>query len=315
MSASAREDTYIEAGSTLAQIGTELSKRHGGLVGCIAYGSCLRSDDPFDGLVDFYLIVESYRKAYGPGLAACFNWLLPPNVYYAEVPLKEGLARVKYSLLSLADFERGCKRRFESYVWGRLAQPVGLHGFAQEGHGERIQDAFKAAAMRLINETLPLMQGEFTSRDLWTLGISKSYATELRAERAGRMREVFEHAPGHYQALTALVLEEVSGVERLEGDRHEGERFEGDRWRVRTSATARSLGRAKWLLRGLLGKLLSLLRLLKAYFTFRDGIDYLAWKLSRHSGQAIEVPAKVRRYPLIFGWPFFARLYREGVFK
>ena len=305
MASGARQDIHIEAGSALAQIGAELRKRHGGVVGCIAYGSCLRSGDPFDGLIDFYLIVDNYRTALGPGMAACFNWLLPPNVYYAEVSLEKGLARVKYSLLSLADLEQGCERKFETYVWGRFAQPVGLYGLSQAGHGERVQSALKSAAARLIDETLPLLRGEFTSRDLWTLGISKSYATELRAEKDGRVREILEHAPKHYQGLAALRLEGVPSIERLEQDG----------WTARTSMTASIVCRAKWLLRSLLGKLLSLLRLLKAYFTFRDGIDYLAWKLSRHSGQVIEVPAKVRRFPLIFGWPFFVRLYRKGVFK
>ena len=305
MASGARQDIHIEAGSTLAQIGAELGKRHGGVVGCIAYGSCLRSGDPFDGLIDFYLIVDSYRTALGPGMAACFNWFLPPNVYYAEVRLEKGLARVKYSLLSLADLEQGCERRFETYVWGRFAQPVGLYGFARAGHGERVQNALEGAAARLIDETVPLLQGEFTSRDLWTIGISKSYATELRAEKVDRVREILEHASKHYQGLTALLIEGVPGIERLKEDR----------WCARTSATTKILGRSKWLLRNLLGKLLSLLRLLKAYYTFRDGIDYLVWKLSRHSGQVIEVPSKVRRYPLIFGWPFFLRLYRKGVFK
>ena len=305
MSSSARQDTQGEAGSTLERIGAQLRKRHGGVITCVAYGSCLRSGNPFDGLMDFYLIVENYRTAYGLSLSAGFNWLLPPNVYYAEVALESGLARVKYALLSLADFEQGCGHRFESYVWGRFAQPVGLSGIAQGRYGERIQNALERAAARLIHETLPLMQGEFTSKDLWTLGISKSYATELRAEKAGRVEEIVAHARYHYSCLTALVLAQVPDVARV------GE----DWWSANVSVTSRTIGRTKWFVRGLLGKLLSLLRLVKAYFTFRGGIDYLAWKLSRHSGQVIEVPPRVRRHPLIFGLPFFARLYRRGVFK
>ena len=305
MSSGARQDIHIEADSTLAQIGKELGKRQGGVVGCIAYGSCLRSGDPFDGLIDFYLVVESYREAYGAGLAACFNWLLPPNVHYAEVPLEGGLARVKYSLLSLADLEQGCTTRFESYLWGRFAQPVGLYGFLDDRHGGRLQKVLRAAAVRFVRETLPLMRGDFTSQDLWTRGLSKSYATELRAEKRGRVQQIFAHAPHHYRDLTASVLQEVAEVERIAEDR----------WSAQVSPTRNLVGRGKWLLRSLVGKPLSLMRLLKAYFTFRDGIDYLVWKLSRHSGQVIDVPARVRRYPLIFGWPFFARLYKEGVFK
>ncbi len=305
MSAAAREDISIESGSALAQVAAELEKRHQGVIGCIAYGSCLRGGDPFDGLSDFYLLVDGYGKAHGTGLAALFNWMLPPNVYYAEVPLDEGLARVKYSLLSLAGLERGCKRRFESYLWGRFAQPVGLHAFSRAAHGERVLEALGSAAARLIKETLPLMEGDFTSRDLWTCGLAKSYATELRAEKAGRVAQIFEYAPQHYQRLTARILQEMAEVAQIDDDR----------WSVHVSTNVRILGRGKWMLRSLLGKCLSLARLFKAYFTFRDGIGYLVWKLSRHSGRVIEVPPRVRRFPLIFGLPFFARLYRQGVFK
>ena len=55
--------------------------------------------------------------------------------------------------------------------------------------------------------------------------------------------------------------------------------------------------------------------LLKALFTFEGGLDYIAWKLERHSGQAVEIPERVRRWPLIFIWGLFWRLYRRGVFR
>ena len=63
------------------------------------------------------------------------------------------------------------------------------------------------------------------------------------------------------------------------------------------------------------GKLLSILRLTKALFTFEGGLDYIAWKLERHSGQPIEIPPRVRRWPLVFVWGFMWKLYRRGVFR
>jgi len=54
---------------------------------------------------------------------------------------------------------------------------------------------------------------------------------------------------------------------------------------------------------------------LKGLFTFDGGIDYVAWKLARHSGQEVVVPDRVRRYPLLFMWGFFWRLYRRGAFR
>ena len=63
------------------------------------------------------------------------------------------------------------------------------------------------------------------------------------------------------------------------------------------------------------GKLLSILRLVKGLFTFEGGLDYIAWKLERHSGEEIHIPDKVRRAPLIHLWAFFWGLYRRGIFK
>ena len=73
--------------------------------------------------------------------------------------------------------------------------------------------------------------------------------------------------------------------------------------------------RIGWKIRALQGKLLSLARLIKALFTFDGGLDYLAWKLERHSGVHVDIPEKVRRYPLIFIWGLFWDLYRRGVFR
>ena len=291
--------------SPLAEIAVELARRYQGVVGCIAYGSCLRSADVFDGLSDFYVIVGDYLQAYRAVTPSLLNWLIPPNVYYAEFELPGGTARVKYAVLSLADLGRGCERRFESYVWGRFAQPVGLFGFEDAQVLGRVEEALQGAAARLIDETFSIMPDEFSSHDLWVKGLARSYATELRAEKSSRIGEIVAHAPGHYERLAQHCLTRRHGLVAM------GE----GRWRRLAPASLQTSGRYRWLIRRILGKPLSLLRLLKAYFTFRDGIDYLAWKLSRHSGVEIEVPERVRRWPLIFGWTFFARLYRSGVFE
>ena len=78
---------------------------------------------------------------------------------------------------------------------------------------------------------------------------------------------------------------------------------------------ARRLAPALWALRRVQGKALSVARLIKGLFTFEGGLDYLAWKLSRHSGQVVEIPDKVRRRPLIHIWGFMRHLYRRGVFR
>ncbi len=315
-----RQDIEIKAGTDLAHIASTLKQSRVGVLGCIAYGSCLRSGDAFAGLVDFYLLVETYRSIHGwrgLGLAAGTNWLLAPNVYYAELCHSNRVARIKYSVLSLADFERGCSRWFESYLWGRFAQPVGLYGFERPHDRIRVQQALQCAGARLVRETLPLMPASFTAQELWTCGLARSYASELRAEKAFRVREIYQYAPQHYRGLAAasLALATPNTPSTPVTPIMNGTQVDDARWTKSCSKRAEILARMKWGLRRVLGKGLSVLRVVKAYFTFRGGIDYLAWKLSRHSGREIKVPMRVRKYPLVFGWGFLLRLYREGVFR
>ena len=76
--------------------------------------------------------------------------------------------------------------------------------------------------------------------------------------------------------------------------------------------TRNSMG---WALRRLQGKILSVLRLMKAAYTFQGGVDYLIWKIERHSGVKIELTPQERRHPILTGLRAFWRLYRQGAFR
>jgi hypothetical protein len=70
-----------------------------------------------------------------------------------------------------------------------------------------------------------------------------------------------------------------------------------------------------WALRRLQGKALSVLRLLKASFTFDGGLPYLAWKIERHSGVALEITPFMRRFPRLGAIGAFWRTWRRGGFR
>ena len=55
-------------------------------VAVLFYGSCLRKPESLlaDSLLDFYLLVDDYKAAYGGAVAALANRILPPNVFYLE---------------------------------------------------------------------------------------------------------------------------------------------------------------------------------------------------------------------------------------
>jgi hypothetical protein len=96
------------ASSSVRLLIDEILVRHGEAVQAILfYGSCLRTGDDLDGLVDLYVLVDTYRAAYTSRIQALFNELLPPNVYYLEREFEEQVVRTKYAVLSLADFQKG----------------------------------------------------------------------------------------------------------------------------------------------------------------------------------------------------------------
>src|SRR5436305_6353485 len=98
------------------------------------YGSCLRERRLEGLMLDFYLIVSSYRAAYGRSWLAAANRLIPPNVFPYE---HDGLA-AKYAVLSEADFDRECGAQARSVsVWARFAQPSRLVWAADEAGREQ----------------------------------------------------------------------------------------------------------------------------------------------------------------------------------
>ncbi len=304
------------ADPTLAALLSQLDERHRGAICCtLVYGSCLRSGDIYDGLLDLYLICDSYRHAYRRPLLAAANWLLPPNVFYAQQRPVEATSqgktlRSKVTVISLRDFQRGCSPAwFESYIWGRFAQPTRILYARDAQLRGQVEAALSGAARTLLQNALPAVPAEGNLISLWEQALGLSYATELRTERSGRAQELARSSQDFYTALTRQHAAHLGSSFVL----HE----QGGEWRYRSQ-----IGRFKrraatlaWALRRGQGKLLSIARLVKALFTFEGGLDYIAWKLERHSGVEILIPDKVRRAPLIHLWGFFWGLYRRGIFK
>jgi hypothetical protein len=89
---------------------------------------------------------------------------------------------------------------------------------------------------------------------------------------------------------------------------------DGGTWERTGASPGRAAVAATWALRRAQGKLLSLLRVLRNGLIFEGGIDYVLWKVARHSG--VEVDTEWRQKP----WRWFVllrqfwRLYRSGAF-
>jgi hypothetical protein len=250
------------------------------------YGSCLRQDQLEGLMLDFYLIVSSYREAYEKRWLAAANRLVPPNVFYFE---KNGLA-AKYAVLSEADFERECgPEATNTSVVARFAQPSRLAWSAGKTARERAVDAVSQCAPTLLGWAMSLAPDNVKTLDLWKRAFQLTFAAELRAERSGRSSAIVEADPGRYRRFGGAVK---IAADHLGGD--------GARWWKRMQRK---------------GKRLSVLRLAKASFTFAGGADYIAWKINRHAGTRIELKPWQRRWPLVAGLTLLPRLIRSGAVR
>ncbi len=307
-----RNITLHSASPPMQALIASIMSRYGEAVQAVLYyGSCLRKGDELDGIVDLYVLVDTYRSAYrGRLLPAIFNKILPPNVFYLEIPFEGGTVRTKYAVFSVTDFQRGASRRwFHSYVWGRFAQPAGLLYARTPEVEDWVIDTLAQAVMTFITRVLPRTADRFSARQLWCRGLLLSYRAELRAERPDKVVRLYETSSEHYEQITRAALAGLPFSVEMESE------LKPVRYRACIPLHVCRYSRFTWAVRSLQGKLLSILRLFKAWFTFRGGMDYILWKVERHSGVTVEVTPRLRRFPLLAVFVLSWRLYRRGAFR
>jgi len=277
------------------------------LVGVLVYGSCLHSEDLSDGLVDLYAIVDSYASAYSRWSLQLGNALLGPNVFYLEDSSQEPRFKAKYAVMSVDHFERGCSRWFHSYLWARFAQPSRLVYSRDDIARERIVGALSRAVMRFLAEATRATDAEeLDAAQLWSSGLALAYASELRTEK-NREEVLTEINRTQFERLTACAAPALSPELQAAG---------GGRYNTSGVGTGqRRRARFRWRTRRWQGRVLSILRLAKAAFTFDRGADYLAWKIERHTGVAIAVTPTLRNHPILFGPKFLWSLLRKGTIR
>ncbi|GJL66996.1 MAG: hypothetical protein NPIRA05_19670 [Nitrospirales bacterium] len=274
------------------------------------YGSCLRSDSDIEGIVDLYLIVDTYRAMYDTTFLAVANTLLPPNVFYIEIPFQDRTVRAKYAILSLQDFQRSTSMQwFHSYFWARFAQPTKVLYTATPQVEHKIYTALAQAVMTFLTRTLPQTPQSFDALTIWETGLSLTYRAELRTEKPGRIKQIVEANRDYYQQTADAALPHLSPPVIVDRSVHPA------CFQAPCSSVIRQLNSVTWLLRRGQGKVLSILRLIKGLFTFQGGVDYILWKIERHSGVSIELTPQQRKHPLLASPVVFWKLYRKGAFR
>ena len=287
----------------------EIRQKHGNaLLAILVYGSWLRGKR--DTMLDFYVLVEDYRTLD----SAWQGWmcsLLPPNVYHIhhrpDGTSKQGQGlRAKYALLTLNRFHHAMQHDFHSYFWARFAQPCEVLFARDQATRDTLTDAFNRASATFVRRALPAMEDKFSSSDLWTRGLSLTYQSELRTESSDRGETIYGFNPGYYDRVTNALARETTRFSCSDSN---------DIYHNQCNQAARKLSPLIWGTRRVQVKFLSVMRLFKAAFTFNEPLEYLLWKIERHSGLYIEPTQRQLKHPLIFAWPLLWKLRRQGAFR
>jgi hypothetical protein len=264
------------------------------------YGSCLRRPETQlgDSLLDFYVLVDDYRRAYPATLLAVANHLLPPNVFYRELQQGNVMLRAKYAVISERQFAHGTSAAAPNVsLWARFCQPARLVWSRDPAAAAAAAAACSEAVLTMLaaSRAGPSAANTALNEDAilqrWIAGFQETYRAELRPEGSDRAAQIVANDAARYRQITPLAI-------RALPDRPNGD-----------------AGSASWRRSRLLGKLFNIARLAKAAFTFEGGLDYALWKIARHSGISVEVTDWQRRHPLLAAPGLAWRLYRRGAFR
>lgn len=266
----------------IASLTARLRARYGERVDAIIlYGSYLRGVE--DAMPDVYVLLNSW-----PAKPRRHRWLgaaLPPNVL--NLPFENGAGgRAKVSVLTTAQLLRAVTGDRHPYFWARFAQPCQRLHCRDRVVAAQLDFVAARSAQRLMDEVAP-NPSPTTSAAFWMAVFARTYAAEVRSEGASKHEALYAANQGYYDRL----------------------------FQARQANTTSRRGSRAWPVAQAAGKLLSVLRIGKSALTFEDGVDYMLWKLERHSGVRLDATERQRRYPLLFAWPLAWRLYRLKAFR
>jgi hypothetical protein len=265
----------------LKTMASYLAEKHKGTVAILAYGSCIRGVATSETLMDFYVLTEELRDVSTNIISRIGCAVVPPNVYYADA---DGSLRAKYAVLPLRLFAKWMTRETGNpYFWARFSQPSAL----VHVRDEKIKSKVIASIAQALQTSFANARALTPSADaltIWKAGFSATYTTELRSEKSSRAGQIVDAYPEYYKQAAALLAAEPPI-------------------------------HANQALRRFAGKLLSVLRLMKAAFTFQGGADYIVWKIERHSGEKIILTDWQKRHPVIAGFTLLGTLLRRGAVR
>lgn len=271
------------------ELASAARQRVDGVAAIIFYGSCLRDGLSPDAVADLYILVDSYTVSGQPWLAQKANRTLPPNVIYLEAETCNGAVRAKAAIVALDHFRQLCgPQTFHSYFWARFTQPSALAWSSGPDVSDQVVGAIFNAIQTFAIEVGDQSLSATDSKTFWVTGFQQTYASEFRAEGPERAVKLYQSDQARYdQIFQTLQIDKIA---------------------VRSTP-------ARWRRRRIWGKALSVARLAKAVFTFDGGLDYILWKIARHTDAHIEPSPWQRRHPLLAAPGLAIKVWRMGGFR
>jgi hypothetical protein len=258
--------------------------QHVGTWAVLAYGSALREATPDSTLVDLYVLTADFLGVSQNPLARLGCRWAAPNVHYLETMQDGKTYRAKYAVLPFHLFLEKCGRQTANpYFWARFSQPSAIIWTLDALARERVEAALRTASETAYAHAKALAP-DASAIEQWSKLFAETYRTEFRPEQNTRARSIVEANAAHYENVA--------------------------RQFAQTAPQS-----ANWAWARFAGKTLTILRLIKASFTFQGGPDYLAWKIKRHSGVEIELTDFQRRHPLLASVTLLPMLLRKGAVK
>ncbi len=268
----------------------------GSVQAVLFYGSCLRNQT-VEGVLDFYVLVDRYSDYHVSRLGAVANAMLPPTVRYRHGEV----ARAKIAVISTAAFAKKMRPSCnDTTMWARFCQPAALL-YARDAEAARhtaqaVADAVATGAV--WGERLGPKDG--SPAEIWTALFRNTYGAELRVEDGGdRGKSIYHQAEDYFDNMLAPALNHARAKKGEKG------------WKPGNPARYRR----SWKAKAILGKFLNISRLVKAAFTFDQKVEYIEWKVMRHTGQSLELTDFQRRHPLIAAPGVLWRLWRSGAIR
>ncbi len=263
---------------------------------------------------DLIAVVQAYRPFYEtlhragllakrPSfLAAISRWLAPTQI---SLRFDDAGVHAKVSVLEQDTFLRETSpRRHDHFTIGRLFQPARILLARTDAERQLLLDGLVAAHAETWHWARPWLPERFDAETYGARTLEISMASEIRPEPGGRAQALWSAQ----RAVQCPVFEELLRELLARGEVVSVAEAPGTWARARPVAT---LERLRWRAYFAVSKARATARWGKHVLSFEGWLDYILRKAARHTGQAIELQPRERRWPLLFLWGRVFRYLRE----